>query len=62
MLRALELRKADRDVFFLKDVQGYDLAEIAAILGISTDTALERLMRARREVGHWGDSGATERA
>jgi DNA-directed RNA polymerase specialized sigma24 family protein len=54
MLRAFELPKAYRDVFLLKEVQGHALAEIAAILGISTDTALARLKRARREMGHTG--------
>jgi DNA-directed RNA polymerase specialized sigma24 family protein len=47
-------------VFLLKEIQGHGLAEIAAILGISIDTALVRLKRARREIGHLGDSGAME--
>ncbi len=51
LLRAFELPKAYRDVFLLKDIQGYTLAEIAGILKISIDTALQRLKRARREVG-----------
>jgi DNA-directed RNA polymerase specialized sigma24 family protein len=46
----------------LKDIQGHTLTEIAAILGISIDTARVRLQRARREIGHLGDSGATGRA
>jgi DNA-directed RNA polymerase specialized sigma24 family protein len=62
LLRAFGLSKAYRDVFLLKDIQGYTLAEIAAILGISIDTALVRLKRARREIGHWDDSDATEGA
>jgi DNA-directed RNA polymerase specialized sigma24 family protein len=62
LLRAFGLSKAYRDVFLLKDIQGYTLAEIAAILGISIDTALVRLNRARREIGHWDDSDATEGA
>ena len=62
LLRAYGLSKAYRDVFLLKEIQGYTLAEIAAILGISIDTALVRLQRARREIGHWDDSGATEGA
>src|SRR5579864_8105608 len=62
ILRALELPKAYRDVFLLKEIQGHNLAEIAAILGISIDTALVRLKRARREIGHLGDSVAVERA
>ena len=62
VLRAFELPKRYRDVFLLKEVQGYELAEIAAILGISIDTALERLKSAHREIGHLGDSDAMEHA
>src|SRR5580692_9013871 len=45
ILRALELPKAYRDVFLLKEIQGHGLAEIAAILGISTDAVTVRLKR-----------------
>jgi DNA-directed RNA polymerase specialized sigma24 family protein len=62
LLRALGLPKAYREVFLLKEIQGHTLAEIAAILGISIDTALVRLQRARREIGHLGNSDATEGA
>ena len=62
ILRALELPKAHREVFLLKDIQGHTLTEIAAILGISIDTARVRLQRARREIGHLGDSVAIGRA
>ena len=62
LLRALELPKAYRDVFLLKEIQGHSLAEIAAILGISIDTALVRLGRARRAIGHLDDSDAREHA
>jgi DNA-directed RNA polymerase specialized sigma24 family protein len=62
VLRAFELPKRYRDVFLLKEIQGYKLAEIAAILGISIDTALERLKSAHREIGHLGDSDAMEHA
>jgi len=62
LLRALELPRADREVFLLKEIQGYTLAEIAAILGISIDTALVRWKRARREFVHLGDSDAPEGA
>src|ERR1700692_1533766 len=48
LLRAFGLSKAYRDVFLLKEIQGHTLAEIAAILGISIDTALVRWQRARR--------------
>jgi DNA-directed RNA polymerase specialized sigma24 family protein len=62
LLRAFGLSKPYRDVFLLKEIQGHTLAEIAAILGISIDTALVRLKRARREIGHWDDSDAIEGA
>ncbi len=62
LLRAFGLSKAYRDVFLLKDIQGHTLAEIAAMLGISIDTALVRLQSARREIGHWDDSDAIEGA
>jgi DNA-directed RNA polymerase specialized sigma24 family protein len=61
MLRASELPKTYRDVLLLKEIHRHTLAEIAAILGISIDTALVRLERARREIGHLGDSDAMER-
>ncbi len=60
LLRAFGLPQAYRDVFLLKEVQGHTLAEIAAILGIRIDTALVRLQRARREIGHLDDSDAIE--
>ena len=62
ILRALELPKPNRDVFLLKDIQGHTLQEIAAILGISIETARVRLERARHEVGCPADSDATGRA
>lgn len=62
ILRALELPKPHREVFLLGDIQGHTLTEIAAILGISIETARVRLNRARREIGHLGDSDAVERA
>lgn len=62
ILRALELPKPHREVFFLKDIQGHSLTEIAAILGITTDTARLRLKRARRAIGQLGDSVAMGRA
>ena len=60
ILKAFELRKGYRDVFLLKEIQGYTPAEIAAILGISIDTALARLKSAHREIGHRDDSDAME--
>jgi len=62
VLRALELPKPHREVFFLKDIQGHSLIEIAAILGITTDTALVRLKRARRAIGQLRNSVAMGRA
>ena len=62
ILRALELPKAHREVFLLKEIQGHTLTEIAAFLGISIDTARVRWKRARREIGALGDSGAIGRA
>ena len=50
--------KAYREVFLLKEIQGYTLAEIAAMLGISTQAAQLRWQRARREFVLLGDSGA----
>jgi hypothetical protein len=47
LLRGISLPKAYREVFLLREIQGYAFAEIAAILGISTDTALLRWRRAR---------------
>lgn len=61
VLRALELPRHHRDVFFLKDIQGHSLIEIAAILGITTETARVRLRRARRAIGQLGDSVAMGR-
>ena len=60
ILRALELPKAHREVFLLGDIQGHTLTEIAAILGISIDTALARWKSAHREIGHRDDSDAME--
>ena len=62
ILRALELPRAHREVFLLKEIQGHSLTEIAAFLGISIDTVRVRWKRARREIGHLGDSDARERA
>jgi DNA-directed RNA polymerase specialized sigma24 family protein len=57
-MRAFDLPKVDRDVFLLKEIQGHSEEEIAAILGISIDTASVRLKRARREIDLLGDSDA----
>ena len=51
MLRALLLPPRCRDVFVLKEVQGYTPAEIATALGMSTTEVKRHLRRAMREVG-----------
>ena len=50
MLRAFLLPPACRDVFVLKEIQGYTLLEVAAVLGISKDEVTRNLQRARREM------------
>ena len=62
ILRALELSKAHRDVFLLREIQGHTLEEIAAILGITLETARVRLIRAQREIGCLWSSDAMGRA
>lgn len=62
ILRALALPKAHREVFFLKEIQGHTLWEIAAILGITIDTARARWKRARRAIGPLGTANGSRRA
>jgi predicted DNA-binding protein (UPF0251 family) len=62
ILKALDLPRHHREVLLLNDIQGCTLKEIAATLGISIETARARLQRARREIGHVGDSSAMGRA
>ncbi|HZE27075.1 MAG TPA: sigma factor-like helix-turn-helix DNA-binding protein [Terriglobales bacterium] len=50
MLRAFLLPPACRDVFVLKEIQGYTLPEVAAVLGISKDDVTKHLRRAQREM------------
>jgi RNA polymerase sigma factor (sigma-70 family) len=50
LLRAFQLPPACRDVFVLKDIQGYTLPEVAAALGITKDVVTKHLRRARREM------------
>src|SRR5579864_3105844 len=57
LLRALQLRRNYREVFLLKEIQGHSLAEIAAILGISLQTAQTRLTLAHREISLEGQLG-----
>ena len=49
-LRAFLLAPACRDVFVLRDIQGYTLPEVAAVLGISRKVVNRHLRRARREM------------
>lgn len=58
LLRSLDLPKAERDVFLLKEIKGNNLPEIAAILDISADEVSARWKRARREIDPVGDSDA----
>jgi DNA-directed RNA polymerase specialized sigma24 family protein len=50
MLRAILLPPACRNVFVLRDIQGYTLPEVAAVLGISRSEGTRHLRRARREM------------
>jgi RNA polymerase sigma factor (sigma-70 family) len=50
MLRAFLLPPACRNVFVLRDIQGYTLPEVAAVLGISRNEVTRQLRRARREL------------
>jgi DNA-directed RNA polymerase specialized sigma24 family protein len=50
LLRALLLPAPRRDVFVLKEIQGFTLPEVAAALGISRDDVKKHLRRAQREM------------
>jgi RNA polymerase sigma factor (sigma-70 family) len=50
MLRAFLLPPACRDVFVLREIQGYTLPEVASVLGISKDDVKKHLRRAWREM------------
>lgn len=50
MLRAFLLPPACRDVFVLKEIQGFTLPEVAAVLGISETDVTRHLRRAHREM------------
>jgi len=50
LLRAFLLPPACRDVFVLREIQGYTLPEVAATLGISKNDVTKHLRRARREM------------
>jgi DNA-directed RNA polymerase specialized sigma24 family protein len=57
LLRALELPLPYRDVYLLKEVRGYSVAEIAARLELSVEAVSARLKRARREIASLEGSG-----
>ncbi len=59
VMQALQLRRTYREVFILCDIRGYTAAEAATILGISEDSVVRRLLRARGEMGLNGDDGAS---
>lgn len=50
MLRAFLLPPACRNVFVLRNIQGYTLPEVAAVLGIRRSEVTRHLQRARREM------------
>ena len=51
VMHALQLRPALREVFILCDIQGFDAAEAATILGVGSEVVGTRLKRARRQMG-----------
>jgi len=52
LLRALLLPAPRRDVFLLKEIQGFTLPEVAAVLGITKEAVRKHLRRAIREMQH----------
>jgi DNA-directed RNA polymerase specialized sigma24 family protein len=62
LLRAFQLPQSCREVFLLRQIQGYTLLETAAILGISVEAAWDRLQRARREINRFEHADRLERA
>jgi DNA-directed RNA polymerase specialized sigma24 family protein len=58
VMKALQLRRAFREVFILCDIRGYSAGETATILGISEDSVMRRLEKARDEMGLAGEDGA----
>ena len=59
VMQALQLRRTYREVFILCDIRGYNTAETASMLGISEDSVVRRLARARSEMVLDGEDGAT---
>lgn len=52
LLRALLLPTPRRDVFLLKEIQGFTLPEVATVLGITKEAVRKHLRRAKREMQH----------
>ena len=50
VMQALQLRRIYREVFILSDIKGYSMEETAAMLGISADSVVRRLARARTQM------------
>jgi len=50
VMQALQLRRIYREVFILRDIKGYSTGETATILGISEDSVMRRLGRARTQI------------
>jgi len=50
LLRALLLPAPRRDVFLLKEIQGFTLPEVATVLGITKEDVRKHLRRAKREM------------
>ena len=50
LLRAMLLPAPRRDVFLLREIQGFTLPEVATVLGITTKDVRKHLRRAKREM------------
>jgi len=50
LLRALLLPQPRRDVFLLKEIQGFTLPVVATVLGITKEAVRKHLRRAKREI------------
>jgi DNA-directed RNA polymerase specialized sigma24 family protein len=57
VMQALQLRRIYREAFILCEIRGYSASETASILGITEDSVLRRLARARSEMGLDGEDG-----
>jgi DNA-directed RNA polymerase specialized sigma24 family protein len=52
LLRAMLLPAPRRDVFLLKEIQGFTLPEVAKLLGITKEAVRKHLRRAMRQMQH----------